>query len=92
MSIPVPFDVPGKFWRASGDFWQSNWNSLLDIIGDDEYHLWVTLTVLLSTIVYWGVGGLYTFMDVTNRPKFLRKYKVQPGANEPVDRDRLIKV
>ena len=38
------------------------------------------------------VGGLYTFMDVTNRPKFLRKFKVQPGTNEPVDRDRLMSV
>lgn len=31
-------------------------------------------------------------MDVTNRPAFLRKYKTQPGTNEPVDKKRLFQV
>lgn len=37
MSIPVPFDLPArhlqKFWGASGDFWQSQWDKFLDITG-----------------------------------------------------------
>ena len=28
-------------------------------------------------------------MDVTNKPKILRRYKVQKGTNEPVDKKRL---
>lgn len=31
-------------------------------------------------------------MDVTNRPAFLRKYKTQPGTNEPVDKKQLFQV
>lgn len=54
--------------------------------------LWVFGSTIFSMIVYWFVGGIYTFMDMTNRPAFLRKYKIQPGTNEPVESERLMKV
>lgn len=60
--------------------------------GEDEFQLWVVGTFILTFAVYWIAGSFYTFMDVTNRPKFLRKYKVQPGTNEPVERKRLAQV
>lgn len=34
---------------------------------------------------------MYTIMDVTNKPAALRRYKMQPGTNEPVDPKRLMK-
>lgn len=37
-------------------------------------------------------GGIYTLLDVTNKPAALRRYKIQPGTNEPVDNRRLLKV
>lgn len=42
--------------------------------------------------LYWGVGFIYIMMDYFNWPKWIRKYKVQPGTNEPVDTKRLITV
>lgn len=42
--------------------------------------------------LYWGVGSIYVMMDYFNLPKWIRKYKVQLGTNEPVDRKRLITV
>lgn len=42
--------------------------------------------------VYWVVGGIYTILDITNRPAALRRYKIQPGTNEPVDKRKLCKV
>ena len=45
--------------------------------------------VAVLNIVFFGVGSMYIFMDVTNQPKFLRKYKIQPDTNEPVDSGRL---
>lgn len=96
MSIPVPFDVPAKyfetFWLASREFWQSKWDAFLDIVGDDPFTLWVPGSVIFTFVVYWIIGGIFTIMDVTNKPAFLRRYKTQPGTNEPVDRERLIKV
>lgn len=46
----------------------------------------------LTFIVYWIFGGIYTLLDITNRPAALRRYKIQPGTNEPVDTRELCKV
>lgn len=49
-------------------------------------------TTIYTFIIYWGFGLIYTVMDLTNRPKFLRRYKIQANTNEPVDTKKLIKV
>ena len=46
----------------------------------------------LTFIVYWIFGGIYTILDITNKPAALRRYKIQPGTNEPVDSKELCKV
>ncbi|XP_017142973.1 fatty acid hydroxylase domain-containing protein 2 isoform X1 [Drosophila miranda] len=81
-----------SFWGASGDFWQSQWDKFIDSFGDEPMVLWVFGTTIFTMIVYWTVGTIYTFMDLTNRPACLRKYKIQPGTNEPVEARRLMKV
>ncbi|KAK7063133.1 Fatty acid hydroxylase domain-containing protein 2 [Halocaridina rubra] len=78
------------FWGASGNIWQQQWDKVLAIESNDRI-LYVYGTILIFGTTYWCLGGLYTFMDVTNFPKFLRKYKVQPGINEPVDTWNLLK-
>ncbi|XP_055523517.1 fatty acid hydroxylase domain-containing protein 2-like isoform X2 [Wyeomyia smithii] len=60
--------------------------------GDDPFRLWIFGTLTFTTLLYWAIGSVYTLFDVTNQPAFLRRYKVQPGTNEPVDGDRLRKV
>jgi methylsterol monooxygenase len=47
-------------------------------------------TTVLVVAVYWIFGGIYTILDVTNKPAVLRRYKIQPGTNEPVDTKRLL--
>lgn len=46
----------------------------------------------MTVSVYWILGGIYTVLDVINKPAALRRYKIQPGTNEPVDTSKLIKV
>ncbi|XP_012279685.1 fatty acid hydroxylase domain-containing protein 2 isoform X2 [Orussus abietinus] len=81
-----------RFWGASGDFWQAQWDRLLNTIGDDSVKLWVYGSTWWTLVVYWVIGGIYTILDVTNRPAVLRRYKIQPGTNEPVDTKELCKV
>ncbi|KAH1027003.1 fatty acid hydroxylase domain-containing protein 2 isoform X1 [Dendroctonus ponderosae] len=81
-----------KFWGASGDFWQAQWDKFLNVAGEDPLFLWVFGSTAITFGVYWLFGGVYTFLDVTNMPKAIRRYKIQPGTNEPVDRRRLLKV
>ena len=40
-------------------------------------------------VFYWIVAFIFLFMDITNRPKWMRQFKVQPGTNEPVNMIRL---
>ncbi|KFB52169.1 AGAP000092-PA-like protein [Anopheles sinensis] len=94
MSLTVElFDLPVHqfrlFWGASGSMWQSLWDRLLDITGDNPFVLWTAGSYIYTTLVYWSIGLVYTLFDVTGQPGFLRRYKVQPGTNEPVDAARL---
>ncbi|XP_068159384.1 fatty acid hydroxylase domain-containing protein 2 [Drosophila tropicalis] len=76
-------------WRNAGNRLQDLWISILDITGDDPLRLWVFGSCLVIFTVYWVYSALFTIMDITNRPQFLRKYKIQPGKNEPVDLKKL---
>lgn len=81
-----------RFWGASGDFWQAQWDKILYTFGDDPKYLFIYGSIVLSMIVYWVFGGIYTLLDVTNKPAIICRYKIQPGTNEPVDNKRLMKV
>lgn len=79
-----------EFWEASGNVCQSLWDSFLLRFGDDPYTLYIYGSNILTFSLYWGVGLFYIILDLTNRPKWLRKYKVQAGQNEPVEIRRLM--
>lgn len=51
----------------------------------------VVLTTVWMNGIYFGVGFLYVLMDITNKPKFLQKYKTQPEAHVPLDKKVFIK-
>ncbi|XP_005184217.2 fatty acid hydroxylase domain-containing protein 2-like [Musca domestica] len=69
---------------------EKKWNNVIDIIGDDPQIVWVFGTTAIFMLVYWLNASWYTFMDVTLKPKSVRKYKIQPQKNEPVETKRLI--
>lgn len=73
-----------RFWGASGDFWQSRWEAVDALFGGDASCRWVWGTFGLTFALYWLVGGVYTAVDLTGRPAFLLRYKMQPGAPYPV--------
>lgn len=54
------------------------------ILGNDPKTLWLLWTQIVTLAAFWVPGLFYIFLDTTLWPKFLRKYKVQPGTNEPL--------
>ncbi|KAH8272787.1 fatty acid hydroxylase domain-containing protein 2 [Drosophila bipectinata] len=76
-------------WTHTGDWMQEQWENLLGVIGEDPWRLWVLGSTVVIFSVYWIYAALFTLMDITNKPKFLRRYKIQPGQNEPVDLKKL---
>ena len=41
---------------------------------------------------YWSTAAAFLFMDFTQRPAFLMKYKIQQGKNTPPNTAKVIKV
>ncbi|KAK2186963.1 hypothetical protein NP493_183g01009 [Ridgeia piscesae] len=76
-----------RFWGASGDYWQSNWEELFHLFGDDEMTLVICGSWITHVAVFWLFNSWLLAMEFTGRPHFLTKYKIQ--ANKPVDRSKL---
>jgi len=81
-----------NFWGASADFWQQRWDSMLHFADNDQFIVLVLGMYCLSYFTYWLGSAFYLFLDLTNWPAFMRRYKVQPGTNEPLDTAKLVKV
>lgn len=51
----------------------------------------VWTTSVYTIVLYWAVGALFVAMDITNKPKFFRKYKTQPEAHVPLENTKFFK-
>lgn len=81
-----------RFWGASGNFWQGQWDKVENFFDGDEFAKGVWGTFVVTFLVYWLVGGLYTIMDLSGTPTFLLRYKIQDNAPYPVERSKVLKV
>jgi len=86
--MAVKFLATGNPW----DPWTKPWNIFLDTFGEDKYNLWVYGTVFVTTTFYWLACAGYMFLDLTGKPLFLTKYKIQPEKNAPLSTKKLMKV
>uniref|UniRef100_A0AAG5CV35 Fatty acid hydroxylase domain-containing protein n=1 Tax=Anopheles atroparvus TaxID=41427 RepID=A0AAG5CV35_ANOAO len=86
----VTFLAIDEFATPSVSLIERKWNAFLDIIGDDIDILYVWFLTAYTYGFFWFVGGLFVLMDLTNKPRFLRKFKNQPGANEPLPWDKFV--
>ncbi|KAL9878178.1 fatty acid hydroxylase domain-containing protein 2 [Glossina fuscipes fuscipes] len=78
-------------WYRCGELLQNKWITFLNSVGDDSITIWIVVPFILLLFSFWLYAGIFTLMDLTNKPHFLRKYKIQVGVNEPVDKNRLWK-
>ncbi|XP_037812553.1 fatty acid hydroxylase domain-containing protein 2-like [Lucilia sericata] len=78
-------------WITWGAKTQMAWNKLLDLTTDDPRILWNIGSTLVVLVFYWSYATVFTFIDITNKPCWIYKYKIQPGQNEPVDKRKLWK-
>ena len=59
---------------------------------DDKSFLYITLPYFVVLSTYWVTTLLFMILDFTQRPRFLCKYKTQPGMNEPPNLKNVMKV
>lgn len=64
---------------------------IYDWFGGNDALISMTVSYLLLVGVFWLTGAFFLIADVTGRPKWMLSYKVQKGANIPIDRAKLKK-
>ncbi|XP_013884030.1 fatty acid hydroxylase domain-containing protein 2 [Austrofundulus limnaeus] len=74
-----------KFWGASGDFWQTLWTKVHVAFEGHEAALFYLGTMLAPTLAFWGLNGLLLLVDITGKPSFITRYRIQEDKNNPVD-------
>ncbi|GFT45974.1 fatty acid hydroxylase domain-containing protein 2 [Nephila pilipes] len=81
-----------NLWASFGDFFQSIWNTVDEWCDSDPYVTVVWGSSLVTFFVYWTVGLLYTSIDLTGKPAFLAKYKIQDTTPYPVPLNQVLKI
>jgi len=71
---------PNRYPEMIRNFVQNQFDSVLSLFGENDFHIDVWSSLTITTIFYWFVGSLYTILDLTEWPKFLYKYKVQDNT------------
>eukprot|EP01137_Pigoraptor_chileana_P008251 Opistho-2@54813 len=88
-AYPTTTDYLADFWQQSHDTWATLWAR---IAGDrTEWELFVWGTFLVHMTLFWGVNALLAVVDIFQVPKFLLRYKIQPGQNQPLNPWRFAK-
>ncbi|KAJ6667846.1 hypothetical protein lerEdw1_016167, partial [Lerista edwardsae] len=78
-----------EFWGASGFFWQTQWENLHHMLGGNELAIYLLGVVVIPFLVFWSFNGILMVADVTGKPSFITRYRIQLGKNDPVDREKL---
>ncbi|KAM4747002.1 fatty acid hydroxylase domain-containing protein 2 isoform 2-T2 [Rhinophrynus dorsalis] len=78
-----------QFWGASGDFWQAQWGKLHNLYDGNELALFCLGSMVIPSLSFWMYNAVLMVSDLTGKPQFITKYRIQTGKNDPVDPVRL---
>lgn len=67
------------------------WTAIYDSCNKDEFRMYVYGTTAVSMAVFWIPSMLLMFVDYTGHPSLLLRYKVQPGKNQPISTERMLR-
>lgn len=83
-----------QYITNTDELWTKAWvKVVVDFFGNDDFNMYFLGTTVYSVFfTYWFFGGMFVLLDITLWPRFLRKYKIQAGANEPIDQKDLMKI
>ncbi|XP_063970313.1 fatty acid hydroxylase domain-containing protein 2-like [Lytechinus pictus] len=70
-----------SLWFASGNFIARQWGVFYDYFDGNLAKMGIALHCVF-VLEYWLLGGLFLITDLTGKPKFIRKYKVQLDETE----------
>jgi len=80
-----------KLWGFSGSYWQRRWDNIYDFFGEDPATLGILGTCLVTSMAFFGFNSLLIFLDMTGRPKYLLRYKIQDAKEVPLPKWKMWK-
>ncbi|KAM8993805.1 fatty acid hydroxylase domain-containing protein 2 isoform 2-T2 [Ara ararauna] len=78
-----------NIWDTWGHFWQTTWLKLYYLLEGKELTLFLLGAALMPTLAFWCFNGILMVADVTGKPTFITRYRIQLGKNDPVDTKKL---
>ncbi|KAF8788707.1 Fatty acid hydroxylase domain-containing [Argiope bruennichi] len=79
-------------WETPSNFFQNLWIAIYEWFGCDDYATIVWGTSIIANLVYWIPGLCFTFIDLTGKPAFILKYRIQENSPYPIPLSRVLKV
>jgi len=84
-----------KFLTDSLTFVRNNaeykWEKVLNLFNNDERFAVVAGSALVLSSVFWVTNAFFMFLDLTGKPSFLIKYKIDQHKNVPVNKKKFAK-
>ncbi|XP_031981238.1 fatty acid hydroxylase domain-containing protein 2 isoform X1 [Corvus hawaiiensis] len=74
-----------------GNFWQTAWLEFYNYMEGDEWTIFLFGAALVPALAFWGFNGILLVADITGKPTFITRYRIQLGKNDPVDTKKLWK-
>ncbi|NXJ63281.1 FXDC2 protein, partial [Rostratula benghalensis] len=78
-----------SIWESLGHFWQTRWLELYYLFEGDEWKIFLLGAAIVPALVFWCFNGILMVADVTGKPAFITRYRIQLGKNDPVDTKKL---
>ncbi|NXV75232.1 FXDC2 protein, partial [Atlantisia rogersi] len=76
-------------WDMYGHFWQTAWLKFYYLYEGKEWTIFLLGAALVPTLAFWSFNGILLVADVTGKPAFITRYRIQLGKNDPVDTKKL---
>jgi methylsterol monooxygenase len=80
LGMLVSYLATGSPW----DPWTAPWHAFLQLVGENKFLLFSFGTYGVTSGFFWLFSSLFTFVDLTGSPAFLKKYKIQQDKHFPV--------
>lgn len=80
-----------RIWGASHDFWGGLWQGIYKMFGNNDFLVHNLGSAVFTWMCFIVFNALFLCCDITGKPSWLLKYKVQEGKNQPVDQEKLWK-
>ncbi|CAK8697470.1 unnamed protein product [Clavelina lepadiformis] len=79
-----------EFLSTARSFFELQWSKVLDMFDNDEKSVFVVGTSMVLFLSFCAINSFFMVLDLSGKPKFLHRYKIQKDKNIPVDASRYI--